>query len=133
MITFFITQPSGGYLAARALTRSGTDSVTEILDQPDWSLMHETMRFFSAFNDIQPYLKLVQKDDSLLREKFIRASLWLVNIDPKSSTELDLLKILTREIQTNTNYMIKIRLVIALIKILKQRYQGHFPTLVKIF
>ena len=128
---FFYYPTFGGYLAARALTRSSTDSVVQILDQPDWSFMHETMRFFSAFNDIQPYLKLIQLDDSLLKEKFIRASLWLVNIDPNSSAELDLLKILTREIQTNTNYMIKIRLVIALSKSLNKDIKGIFQHLLK--
>jgi len=128
---FFYYPTFGGYLAARALTRSGTDSVVQILDQPDWSFMHETMRFFSAFNDIQPYLKLIQMDGSLLKEKFIRASLWLVNLDPNSSAELDLLKILTREIQTNTNYMIKIRLVIALSKSLNKDIKGIFQHLLK--
>jgi len=128
---FFYFPTFGGYLAARALTRSGTDSVARILDQPDWSLMHETMRFFSAFNDIQPYLKSIQMDDSLLKEKFLRASLWLVNIDPNSSTELDLLKILTREIQSNTNYMIKIRLVIALTKSSNKDIKGIFQHLIK--
>ena len=128
---FFYYPTFGGYLAARALTRSSTNSVAQILDQPDWSFMHETMRFFSAFNDIQPYLKLIQKDDSLLKEKYLRASLWLVNIDPKSSAELDLLKILTREIQSNINYMIKIRLVIALTKSLNKDINGIFQYLLK--
>ncbi len=93
--------------------------------------MHETMRFFSAFNDIQPYLNLIQMDGSLLKEKFIRASLWLVNIDPNSSTELNLLKILTSEIQTNANYMIKIRLVISLSKSLNKDIKGIFQHLLK--
>ena len=128
---FFYYPTFGGYLAARALTRSGTDSVAQILDQPDWSFMHETMRFFSAFNEIQPYLKLIQMDGSLLKEKLIRASLWLINIEPNSSTELSLLKILTREIQTNANYMIKIRLVIALSKSLNKDIKGIFQHLLK--
>jgi len=128
---FFYYPTFGGYLAARALTRSGTDSVAQILNQPDWSFMHETMRFFSSFNDIQPYLNLIQTDDSLLKEKLIRASLWLVNIEKNSSSELNLLKILTGEIQTNANYMIKIRLVVALSKSSNKDIKGIFQHLLK--
>jgi HEAT repeat protein len=129
---FFFNYPTfGGYLAARALTRSGSDSVSKILDQPDWSLMHETMRFFSAFNDIQPYLNIIQADKTLLKDKFIRASLWLINIETNSSAELNLLKLLTREIQANSNYMIKIRLVTALSKSLNKDIKGIFQHLLK--
>jgi len=127
---FFFYYPTfGGYFAARALARSSTDTVAQILVQPDWSLMHETMRFFSAFNDIQPYLNLIRSDSSLLREKLIRASLWLVNVPANSSAELDLLKLLTKEIQSNNNYMIKIRLVNALSKSPNKNIKGIFQHL----
>ena len=128
---FFYYPTFGGYLAARALTRSGPDTIARILEQPDWSLMHETMRFFSAFNDIQPYLESIQSDGSLLKEKLIRASLWLSNVEADSSAELGLLKILTKEIQSNPNYMIKIRLVIALTKSLSKNIKGIFQHLLK--
>ena len=128
---FFYYPTFGGYLAARALTRSSSNTVAQILDQPDWSIMHETMRFFSAFNDIQPYLGIIQNDASLLKEKSIRASLWLANIKPNSSAELELLKILTREIQSNNNYMIKGRLVVALSKSLNKDIKGIFQHLLK--
>jgi HEAT repeat protein len=93
--------------------------------------MHETMRFFSAFNDIQPYLNIIQADKTLLKDKFIRASLWLINIETNSSAELNLLKLLTREIQANSNYMIKIRLVTALSKSLNKDIKGIFQHLLK--
>ena len=129
---FFFYYPTfGGYLASRALTRSGADSVAIILSHPDWSLLHETMRFFPAFNDVQPFFKFVQEDNTLLKERFNRASLWLVNVETNSSTELNLLKILTREIQSNSNYMIKIRLVTALSKSLNKDIKGIFQHLLK--
>ena len=128
---FFYYPTFGGYLAARALTRSSAEVLAQIMDQPDWSLMHETMRFFSAFNAIQPYFKFIQADDSLLKEKFIRAGQWLVNVEANSSAELDLLKILTREIQSNSNYMIKIRLICALSKSMNKDIKGIFQHLLK--
>jgi len=129
---FFFYYPTfGGYLASRALTRSGADSVAIILSHPDWSLLHETMRFFPAFNDVQPFFKFVQEDNTLLKERFNRASLWLVNVETNSSTELNLLKILTREIQSNSNYMIKVRLVTALSKSLNKDIKGIFQHLLK--
>ncbi len=128
---FFYYPTFGGYLAARALTRSGENSITQILAQPDWSLMHETMRFFSAFNDIQPYLKSIQMDESLLKEKILRASLWLVNIEPNNSAELNLLKLITGEIQSNPNYLIKARLVTALSKSPNKDIKGIFQHLMK--
>jgi len=128
---FFYYPTFGGYLAARALTRSGPDAVSRILKQPDWSLMHETMRFFSAFNDIQPYLQSIQSDGSLLKDKLTRVSLWLINIEANSSVELDLLKMLTKEIQSNPNYMIKVRLVLALSKSMSKNIRGIFQHLLK--
>jgi len=128
---FFYYPTLGGYLAARALTRSSVDTITQILNQPDWSLMHETMRFFSAFNDIQPYFQSIQSDGILLKEKLIRASLWLVNIETNSSAELNLLKILTKEIHSNPNYMIKVRLVIALSKSLSKNIKSIFQHLLQ--
>lgn len=129
---YFFNYPTlGGYLAARGLARAGEDSITQLLNQPDWSLMHETMRFFSAFNDIQPYFKTIQMDESLLKEKILRSSLWLVNIEPNDSAELNLLKIITGEIQSNPNYLIKARLVIALSKSLNKDIKGIFQHLMK--
>ena len=93
--------------------------------------MHETMRFFSAFNDIGPFLNAISKDSTLLREKFLRASLWLVSIEQNSSTEIELLKLITREIQTNPNYMLKIRLVVSLSKSLNNDIKGIFQHLLK--
>ncbi len=128
---FFYYPTFGGYLAARALVRAGADAVTRILDQPNWSLLHETMRFFSAFNDIQPYLRLIQSDNTLLKEKLIRASLWLVNSEPNSAPELELVKILTKEIQSNQNYLIKVRLVTALAKSQNKSIKSIFQHLLK--
>lgn len=128
---FFYFPTFSGYLAARALSRSTTNTVSQILDQPDWSIKHETMRFFSAFNDIQPYLGLIQQDITLLKEKYIMAGMWLANIEPNSSSELNLLKIITREIQANNNYMIKVRLVVALSKSLNKDIKGIFQHLLK--
>ena len=128
---FFYYPTFGGYLAARALVRSSSDAVARILDQPDWSLMHETMRFFAAFNDIQPYLNIIQSDRSLMREKITRASSWLVNTEANSETELSLIKIITKEIQSTSNYLIKVRLITALSKSRNKNIKNIFQHLLK--
>ena len=129
---FFFYYPTfAGYLAARALVRSSAGTIARILDQPDWSLMHETMRFFSAFNDIQPYLKIIQTDNTLMKEKLVKASAWLVNTEANSDSELELIKIITREIQSNPNYIIKVRLAVALAKSRNNSIKNIFQHLLK--
>jgi HEAT repeat protein len=107
----FFTHPTiAGFLAARGLSRSSESVKQRILRQPDWALIHETMRYFSAFNPIQPYLNQMLSDSSLLKTNLLRACQWLVFLDPSQSTEEEtLLRSVTREIQTNQLYFIKLR------------------------
>ncbi|MCK4800894.1 MAG: HEAT repeat domain-containing protein [Anaerolineales bacterium] len=109
---FFFTHPTiAGFLAARGLCRSSESIKKRILRQPDWALIHETMRYFSAFNPIRPHLNQMLSDSSLLKTNLMRACQWLVFLDPSQSTEEEtLLRSVTREIQTNQLYFIKLRL-----------------------
>jgi len=111
---YFSSPTVAGYLAARGLSLLNKDFILEILESPDWATMHETMRFFSAFNDIKPFLTNLINDKSLTRDKINRAAIWLPSLSAKSPEETALLKTLTREIHSNPLYIIKLRLVCAL-------------------
>jgi len=106
----------GGYLAARGLRRLNPKRISTILDQPGWALKHETMRYLSAFNDIEPFLQTVTSDQSLMKDKLVQACNWLAYTKHNSPPEISLLKAVTREILTNQAYLVKLRLVAALAK-----------------
>ncbi len=115
--SYYFTNPTiGGYLAARSLGRSSRQIINRILVQPDWSLLHETMRFFSAFVNIQPFISLMHPDRTLLKNNLLRASSWLVNVPKDSPEEVYLLKAITREIHSNSLYLVKLRLIVSLVK-----------------
>lgn len=109
--SYHFTLPTiAGYLAARGIPKSHPKIIQRILESPDWGQLHECMRFFSAFTDIKPFLKPLLIDKSLLKNKLLRASQWLEHAPLNSPEEVALLKQITREIQTNSFYLIKIRL-----------------------
>ena len=112
---YFFTYPTiAGFLAARGLRRSNSRVIQRILTQPDWSLVHETMRFFSAYNPVQPYLDQLISDPSLLKVRLMRACSWLPYLKNSSSEEQNLLRSVTKEIYKNPIYLIKLRFTIAL-------------------
>lgn len=110
----FILPTIAGFLAARGFTHVDQRITLHILESPDWGPLHESMRYFSAFNDIKPFLKPLLGDKSLLRNKLLRASQWLEYARLNSPEETALLKQITREIHTNSFYLVKIRLICAL-------------------
>ena len=103
-----------GYLAARGIAKAPQKIAVSILESPDWGPLHESMRYFSAYNDIRPYLKPYLSDKSLLKNKLLRSALWLEYAACNSPEETALLKQITREVHTNPYYLIKIRLVYSL-------------------
>lgn len=105
-----------GFLAARGLSISDPSLVLRVLQQPDWGPLHECMRFFSEYNDIKLFLKPLLSDKTLLKRNMHRASYWLENAKHNSPEEAALLKQLTREIQSNTIYLVKIRLICSMVK-----------------
>jgi HEAT repeat protein len=112
---YFFTYPTiAGFLAARGLRRSNDEVIQRILNQPDWSLVHETMRFFSAFNPVTPYLDQLVSDPSLLKVRLLRACSWLPYLKNDSTEEQNLLRSVTKEIYTNPIYLVKLRLTLAL-------------------
>jgi len=112
---YFFPHPTiAGFLAARGLRRSNDQVIQRILNQPDWSLVHETMRFFSAFNPVQPYLDQLVSDSSLLKVRLMRACSWLPYLKVSSPEEQNLLRSITKEIYTNPIYFVKLRFTIAL-------------------
>jgi HEAT repeat protein len=114
---FYFSHPTiAGFLAARGLSRSSNNVVQRILNQPDWSLVHETMRYFSAFNSVQPFLNRQLSDTSLLKAGLLRACTWLTYIKSSPAEEQALLRAVTQEIYSNTIYLVKLRLVIELAK-----------------
>ena len=114
---FYFSHPSiAGFLAARGLSRSSDNVIRRILKQPDWSLVHETMRYFSAFNSVQPFLDQQLTDTSLLKTGLLRACSWLTYIKTSPTEEQKLLRSITQEIYTNPIYLVKLRLVIELAK-----------------
>jgi HEAT repeat protein len=54
------------------------------------------------------------EDRSFFRDRLIRAAAWLAAVDPGSQEETALLKTITREINSNPLYLVKLRLVCAL-------------------
>jgi len=114
---FYISSPTiGGYLAAKGIRRLKKERILNIIAQPDWSLKHETMRFISVFNPIESILPVIKADQSFMKEKLIQSVCWLAHTKHDSPPEIDLLKTITREIHTNPSYLIKLRLVTALVK-----------------
>lgn len=123
---YFSFSTIAGYLAARGSAALEQRAILNILESPDWSLMHETMRFFASFNDIKPYLKLLLDDQSVMRNKVVRASQWLSGTRHSSPEEMALLKALTQEINNSPLYLTKLRLVCALAR-------SSNPTVASIF
>jgi len=113
---YFSYSTIAGFLAARGLSRSSNNVVQRILNQPDWSLVHETMRYFSAFNSVQPFLNRQLSDSSLLKAGLLRACTWLTYIKSSPAEEQALLRAVTQEIYSNKIYLVKLRLVIELAK-----------------
>ncbi|NOQ40378.1 MAG: hypothetical protein GQ562_08680 [Anaerolineales bacterium] len=114
---YYFSHPSiAGFLAARGLSRSSDNVIRRILKQPDWSLVHETMRYFSAFNSVQPFLDQQLSDTSLLKTGLLRVCSWLTYIKTSPSEEQNLLRSITQEIYSNPIYLVKLRLVIELAK-----------------
>jgi HEAT repeat protein len=114
---FYFSHPTiAGFLAARGLSRSSDNVIKRILNQPDWSLAHETMRYFSAFNSVQPFLNQLLSDTSLLKTGLLRACSWLTYIKASAAEEQNLLRSVTQEIYSNPIYLVKLRLVIELAK-----------------
>jgi len=114
---FYFSHPTiAGFLAARGLSRSSDNVIKRILNQPDWSLAHETMRYFSAFNSVQPFLNQLLSDTSLLKTGLLRACSWLTYIKASAAEEQNLLQSVTQEIYSNPIYLVKLRLVIELAK-----------------
>ena len=114
---FYFSNPTiGGYLAARGLSRANEQSINQILEQPGWALLHESMRFFASFITIETYIPQMIPDPSFLKEKLIRACSWLNNTGQNNPGEVELLKTITREIHINPSYLIKLRLVVSLAK-----------------
>jgi HEAT repeat protein len=112
---FYICQPTlGGYLAARALSRSSAAVSQRVLVQPAWSLQYEAVRYLAAFTNVRPLLGLLNQDDSLFLSLRINAASWLEYIPRSSPEELELLKLITRTIHSNDIYFVKIRLITAL-------------------
>jgi HEAT repeat protein len=129
---FYFRFPTiAGYFAARGLKRSSPDVIQRLIEGPDWSLLRETMRYFAAFNDIRPYLPIIARDPTLLRERMVRSGLWFGNFPPNSQTELELIKLLTREIQSNPIYLVKARLAAALARSKNPNIKNIFQHLLK--
>ena len=74
------------------------------------------MRYFSAFNSVQPFLDQQLTDTSLLKTGLLRACSWLTYIKTSPTEEQKLLRSITQEIYTNPIYLVKLRLVIELAK-----------------
>lgn len=105
---------AAGYLAARGLAKSDRSMIQAILDSHAWGPLSECMKFFAQYNDIKPFLKPLLMDQSLLRDKLLRAASWLSDTKHKSPEEVALLKQIAREIHSNPIYLVKLRLVGAL-------------------
>jgi hypothetical protein len=129
---YHFSHPSiAGYLAARGVATANRKIFISILERPDWGILHESMRYFSAFNDIKPFLKPFLGDKSLLKNKLLRASQWLAYTTINSPEETALLKRITQEIHTNPYYMIKIRFVCALATSKNPQIKSIFQHLLK--
>ncbi|MGB2962626.1 MAG: HEAT repeat domain-containing protein [Anaerolineales bacterium] len=113
---FCFTYPSiTGFLASRAISRTSGSVIQHILTQPDWPLLYETMRYFSAFNSIAPVMEHTLIDSSLLKNRLLSACRWLSYLKkPTTALEETLLQAITREIHSNPIYLIKLRLTILL-------------------
>ena len=115
--SYYFNHPTiAGYLAARGIAKAHQKIIVRILESADWGPLHECMRYFSAFINIKPILKPFLSDNSLLKNKLLRASQWLEYTPQKSPEETALLKRITQEISSNPAYITKIRLVCALTK-----------------
>ncbi len=128
---YFSSSTIGGYLAARGLSRIDSHEINQILEQPGWALLHETMRFFSASVNIKPYLPRIISDSSLLKEKLIQSCFWLRPTGQDIPGEVDLLKAIMREIHLNSSYLIKLRLVHGLAKSGNSNAESIFQQLLK--
>lgn len=120
-----------GYLAARGMAKSHQKIIVNILESSDWGPVRESMRYFSAYNDIRPYLKPYLVDKSLLKNKLLRSSLWLEFTSRNSPEETALLKQITREVHSNPYYLIKIRLVYSLSRSNNPQVKSIFQHLLK--
>ncbi len=128
---YFHLPTFAGYFAAKGIAKSHQKIILSILENPDWGQLYECMRYFSAFNDIKPYLKPMLEDKGLLKGKLLRASLWLEYLDPNSPEETALLKQITREIHANPYYSIKLRLVCAIVRSSNPQINTIFHHLLK--
>jgi hypothetical protein len=109
---FYISSPTiGGFLAAKCLKRLNKQKLLAVLNQPDWSLKYETMRFLAAFSSIDNFLDVIRTDQRFMRDIIIQSGFWLKNTVTNSAEEIEILKAITKEIHTNTSYLIKLRLV----------------------
>jgi hypothetical protein len=113
---YFTNQTFGGYFAARGLARLSQTAVYHLLNKPDWALRHETNRFFSAFKDIEPYFNSTLTDQSQFKEKLVDSCAWLRYTRSPNGAQVQLLKAITIEIQSNPIYLVKLRLIISLAK-----------------
>ena len=113
---YFSCPSVAGYFAARGLASTNESTTKQIISKPEWSLLHETMRFFSAFNNIGSYLDDFLADQSLFKEKLISICHWLAHANLPNDDLVPVLKTITAEIQNNTIYLVQLRLIIALAK-----------------
>jgi len=120
-----------GFLAARGIANIDRRITLRILESPGWGPLHESMRYFSAFNDIKPFLKPLLEDKSLLKNKLLRASQWLEYAPRNSPEETALLKQITSEVHTNPYYLLKIRLICALSRSRNLQVKTIFQHLLK--
>lgn len=128
---YFSSPTIAGYLAAKGVAKSPQKILLGILESSNWGQLHECMRYFSVFNDIKPYLKAFLGDQSLLKIKLLRASMWLEHLKHKSPEETALLKQITRGIHANPYYLVKLRLVCALSRSSNPQINDIFRHLLK--
>lgn len=115
--SYYFTYPTiAGFLGSRGISHLNHQTKHVILESPDWGILHESMRYFSAYNDIKPVVKPFLADKSLLRNKLLRAAQWLPFLEINSPEETALMKQITREIHSNSIYLIKVRLACSLTK-----------------
>ncbi|MCK5346736.1 MAG: HEAT repeat domain-containing protein, partial [Candidatus Heimdallarchaeota archaeon] len=114
---YYFSCPSiAGFLAAGGLSRTNKSTAHRILSKTDSSLYYETMRYFSVFNKIEPYLGEFLADQSLYKEKLIHVCHWLPYSMMPTVEMVPVLKAITAEIHNNKIYLVKLRLMIALTK-----------------
>ena len=114
---FYFANPSiAGFLAARGLVKTNTTTINRVLSKIETPLYYETMRFFSVFNKVDPYLGTFLSDQSLFKEKLIHICHWLSYSNLATEELVPVLKSITSEIHNNQIYLVKLRLLIALAK-----------------